>query len=151
MTRFEPPSSGPNKRNIYTITKSKNIDIPWLSTVHVADANMRIYKMNNESLPWATLLIQSRYLSPVSSYMNWAIPRTIFKGVWRKNSWHAALKTNNYFNLRCQKYILYLQHSIQDEKFKWWKIKTASLQLKRRLLTAMFCYQFIYLFRLFIY
>lgn len=48
-------------------------------------------------LPCATLLMQSKYASPLSSYMYWALALIIFRGSFRKNNWQDCLK-----NLICK-------------------------------------------------
>ena len=45
-------------------------------------------------LPWATLLIQSKYLTFFSSYMYWPFPLTIFNGFFEKNNWTLCLWEN---------------------------------------------------------
>ena len=51
------------------------------------------------ALPCATLLIQSRYLAPFSSYMYWPLPLTIFSGSSLKNSSTHELKNKTMLNI----------------------------------------------------
>lgn len=54
--------------------------------------------MTKSNLPWATLLMQSKYSSPFSSYINCAAPRTIFRGDELKKSLQDWLKQQNITN-----------------------------------------------------
>lgn len=50
---------------------------------------------SGSGLPWATLLMQSRYRRPCSSYMNWPLALTILMGSWLKKILQEGLQRSS--------------------------------------------------------